>query len=137
MLPRRLFPSGGGATVAVALLTGLVAACGDGAGGDRAGAPVVRVAGGDAVRGAHALVTYGCGSCHVIPGIDGATGPAAAPLDAFALRTTIAGEATNTPGQLVVWIMHPQTIAPRTAMPDLGVRAADARDIAAYLYTLR
>jgi cytochrome c len=132
MRSRRLFRSG---RWVVAVL--LVAACGDPAGSDRADAPIARVDGGDAARGARALVAYGCGSCHVIPGIDGATGSAAAPLSGFARRTTIAGAAVNAPGQLVAWIMHPQAIAPGTTMPDLGVRTGDARDIAAYLYTLR
>jgi cytochrome c1 len=31
----------------------------------------------------------------------------------------------------------PQAIEPGTAMPNLDVREQDARDIAAYLYTLR
>jgi cytochrome c2 len=74
--------------------------------------------GGDVGRGAHAIGSYGCGSCHVIPGIAGATGTAG-------------------PEQLVGWIMNPQATEPRTVMPNLGVRAADSRDIAAYLYTLR
>lgn len=95
------------------------------------------VRGGDAKRGALAIGAYGCGSCHVIPGIDGATGAAAPPLVSFADRTTVAGEVANSPVQLVAWIMDPQAIKPGTAMPNLGVRAADARDIAAYLYTLR
>ena len=133
-MPSRRMPRSARGAVAAAVL---LAACSDPAGSDRAGVPVARVVGGDAVRGAHAVIAYGCGSCHVIPGIDGATGSAAAPLDGFARRTTIAGEAVNAPDQLVAWIMHPQAIAPGTAMPDLGVRAADARDIAAYLYTLR
>jgi cytochrome c1 len=114
----------------------LLAACRRSPGG-RDGVPVARTAGGAAERGAHAIVAYGCGACHVIPGIDGATGDAAAPLTAFARRTTIAGETINVPDQLAAWIMHPQVIAPRTAMPDLGVSAADARDIAAYLQTLQ
>jgi cytochrome c1 len=98
---------------------------------------VATVLGGDATRGARAIGTYGCGSCHIIPGIDGATGAAAPPLTSFASRTSVAGAVPNTPPQLVAWIMNPQAIEPGTAMPNLGVRAADARDIAAYLYTLR
>ncbi len=31
--------------------------------------------------------------------------------------------------------MHPQQIVPNSAMPDLGVKRQEARDIAAYLYT--
>ena len=37
---------------------------------------------------------------------------------------------------MVTWIMHPQQIAPGSAMLELGVSEHDARDIAAYLYTL-
>jgi cytochrome c len=110
----------------------LVAGCADA--GHR---PVAAVLGGDATRGARAIGAYGCGSCHMIPGIDGATGTAAPPLSSFASRTSVAGEVSNTPPQLVAWIMNPQAIEPGTAMPNLGVRAGDARDIAAYLYTLR
>ncbi|PRY20191.1 hypothetical protein CLV70_12572 [Pseudosporangium ferrugineum] len=32
--------------------------------------------------------------------------------------------------------MDPQAVEPGTAMPDLGVTSTDARDIAAYLFTL-
>jgi cytochrome c2 len=49
----------------------------------------------------------------------------------------IAGELPNTPANLTRWIQHPRQVEPRTAMPDLGVNATDAYDIAAYLYTLR
>jgi cytochrome c1 len=33
------------------------------------------------------------------------------------------------------WIEHPRAINPQTAMPELGVTPAQARDIAAYLYS--
>ena len=35
------------------------------------------------------------------------------------------------------WIKHPQQIDPKNVMPDMGVNDQDARDITAYLYTLR
>jgi cytochrome c len=35
------------------------------------------------------------------------------------------------------WIQHPQALSPGTAMPELGVNDQQARDIAAYLYSLR
>jgi cytochrome c len=38
---------------------------------------------------------------------------------------------------MVRWIQNPQTVDDKTAMPNLGVSARDARDIAAYLYTLK
>ena len=48
----------------------------------------------------------------------------------------LAGVLSNTPDNMVTWIMHPQQIAPGSAMLELGVSERDARDIAAYLYTL-
>jgi cytochrome c1 len=59
------------------------------------------------------------------------------PLTSFARRTYIAGEVPNTLEYLVRWIEMPQAIEPGTAMPNLGVTEDQARDIAAYLYTLR
>jgi len=98
--------------------------------------PYRTVAGGDASRGARALENYGCGSCHVIPGVRNADGMVGPPLNWFGRRTMIAGEVANTPDTLVAWIMNPQRIEPRTVMPNLGVRESDARDMAAYLYRL-
>jgi cytochrome c1 len=43
----------------------------------------------------------------------------------------------NTPANLVAWLVNPAGIDPLTAMPASGVNEAEARDIAAYLYTLR
>lgn len=40
----------------------------------------------------------------------------------------------NTPGNLMHWIQHPQTVVPGNGMPELGVTEDQARDIAAYLY---
>jgi cytochrome c len=114
------------------LATILAAGCGT-AGGE----PYRAVAGGNAARGKAKLVRYGCGSCHVIPGVDGAQGVVGPPLDFFGRRTVIAGEVANTADELVAWIMNPQAIEPKTIMPNLNVTDADARDMAAYLYTLR
>jgi cytochrome c2 len=95
------------------------------------------VPGGDPERGKLAITTYGCGACHVVPGVRGANGLVGPPLTQFARRAYIAGEAPNTTRALVEWISSPQSIEPGTAMPNLGVTEARARDIAAYLYTLR
>ena len=43
----------------------------------------------------------------------------------------------NSPANLVRWIRDPQGVVPGNAMPNMGVSDAEARDIAAYLYTLR
>lgn len=88
-------------------------------------------------RGARAIARYGCGSCHTIPGIRDADATVGPPLTRFAERGFIAGRLQNTPDNLVRWISDPQGVEPGTAMPDLRVTDEDARDIAAYLYTLR
>ncbi|MFI6231232.1 c-type cytochrome [Micromonospora echinospora] len=87
-------------------------------------------------RGATLIARYGCGSCHTIPGIDRANGLVGPPLTRFGSRSYIAGELVNNADNLQHWIADPQAVEPGTAMPDLGVSAIDARDIAAYLYTL-
>lgn len=94
------------------------------------------VAGGDAERGRVRIAAYGCGGCHAIPGVPGANAHVGPPLDAYSERAYIAGAMENRPESLVRWIMNPQSIEPGTAMPDLGVQEQDARDIAAYLYSL-
>jgi putative membrane protein len=93
--------------------------------------------GGDARRGEEQIRRFGCGACHVIPGVAGARGLVGPPLTGVANRVYIAGVLTNTPDNLVRWIMTPQGVDSLTAMPNLGVGERDARDIAAYLYTLR
>jgi cytochrome c oxidase assembly factor CtaG/cytochrome c2 len=100
-------------------------------------APQAIIAGGDVARGKTATEAYGCGSCHVVPGIRTAVGDVGPPLTGFGRRSFIAGAVPNTGEFLVRWIENPQSIEPGRAMPNLGVTDRDARDIAAYLYTLR
>jgi mono/diheme cytochrome c family protein len=88
-------------------------------------------------RGRRVIRDRHCGSCHTIPGVRGAEGVVGPPLDFFSRRTYIAGELPNTPGNLVRWVMDPQSIEPATAMPALGLDQRDAHDVAAYLYTLQ
>lgn len=95
------------------------------------------VPGGNPDAGKLAIREYGCGACHTVPGVRGANGLAAPPLTRFARRSFIAGEASNTADNLVRWIRAPESIEPGTAMPNLGVTEAMARNMAAYLYTLR
>ncbi len=83
------------------------------------------------------VVALECGVCHAIPGVRGARGVVGPPLDHFGDRPFIAGVVPNRPALLVQWIMDPPSIAPGTGMPSLGLDEAQARDVAAYLYTLR
>ncbi len=97
----------------------------------------LRLVVGDAKRGSVVIGRSGCGSCHEIPGIMHAEGMVGPPLDHFSRRTIVAGLLPNTPANLVHWIRDPQQVVPGNAMPDAGLDDQQARDVAAYLYTLR
>ena len=99
--------------------------------------PYVAVANGDPEAGRTAIEHYGCITCHTIPGIPGAEGHVGPPLNEWADRVYIAGLLTNTPDHLVTFLVNPQAVLPGGAMPVMGVTPDEARDIAAYLYTLR
>ena len=93
--------------------------------------------GGIPVRGKMALRSYGCISCHTIPDVPGANALVGPPLIHMASRTYVAGVLTNTPEHLQRWIKNPPGVDDKTAMPNLHVTDEDARNIAAYLYTLQ
>jgi cytochrome c2 len=95
------------------------------------------IAGASVKRGRQSLAGFGCGSCHEIRGVTGAHGKVGPPLDGVASRSIIAGELPNTPENMVRWIRDPVAVEPNTAMPNLQVSEETARDMVAYLYTLR
>ena len=118
------------------LLMLLLCGCANEYRGDRL-AEARQLTGGEPDRGKTAMQRYGCGTCHTIPGVPGAVASVGPPLDAIANRTYLAGRLINTPANMMKWIRVPQSIDPKTAMPDMGVSESDGRDIAAYLYTLK
>ena len=91
--------------------------------------------GGDPARGEALFIQYGCGSCHSLKDVRTATGMVGPPLDGIAVREIIGGHLANKPENMERWIRDPQHVSPGTAMPDLRVGEADARDITAFLYT--
>jgi cytochrome c2 len=93
--------------------------------------------GGSPQRGATLIRSYGCGTCHTAPRVPGANATVGPNLQGIASRAYIAGVLPNTPNNMVTWIQNPQGVDEKTAMPNLGVSSRDARDIAAYLYTLK
>lgn len=105
--------------------------------GGRETPPAEIVPGGSPSAGARLIASYRCGACHTIPGISGADGLVGPPLTLFARRTYVGGELPNTPSNLIRWIRDPPAVEPNTAMPALGLSEQQARDVAAYLYTLR
>lgn len=120
------------ATVLGCWLTGCGLESGDGPARHEA----VALTGGDPTRGRALVHEYGCDACHTIPGVAGADREVGPPLTGLANRVYIAGVLPNVPENLIAWIQDPDEAAPKTAMPDVGVTQADARHIAAYLYSI-
>lgn len=89
----------------------------------------------DAARGRIAAERAGCGACHTIPGVwpRGTVGP---PLDTFARQTLIAGRLPNRPDVLAGFVRDAPQWLPGSAMPAMPLTEEEARDVAAYLYTL-
>jgi cytochrome c2 len=104
---------------------------------DRPRPHVTEALAGDVPSGRLLLRQFGCGQCHRIPGVAAARGDIGPPLDRWARRVYLAGVLPNTPQNLVGWIVAPQAHSPGTTMPDMQVSEGQARDIAAYLYTLQ
>jgi cytochrome c2 len=118
------------ALAVVALCSCLVAGCDD----QQSDTPTMS---GAVNRGVKLIRQNGCGACHQIPGIENANGLVGPPLNAVGRRIYIAGVKRNTPEAMIAWLQNPQAIVPGNAMPNMGLSERDARDIAAYLYTLR
>lgn len=93
--------------------------------------------GGDAEKGRLLLRQFGCGACHRIPGVAAANGKSGPPLEGVGRRVYLGGVLPNSPANMARWIRDPREFAPQTAMPDLQVGEAQARDMAAYLQGLK
>jgi cytochrome c1 len=117
--------------VSAALLVGVVACAQSEVPTDQ------RVAGADPAAGILAIEAVACGVCHVIPGIPGAIGVVGPSLAGFGRRQLIGGVVPNHPANLIRWVADAPSIAPDTGMPELPLTDSQARDIAAYLFTLR
>lgn len=96
----------------------------------------VRLTGGEPHNAPRLMTRHGCAGCHDIPGVPGASGTVGPPLRDIADRAYLGGVLRNTPENLVRWIRHSRDADPRTAMPNTDAPEQDARDIAAYLYSL-
>lgn len=99
-------------------------------------APHQQLPGTNPSAGRTALVAYGCGGCHTIPGVENANSRVGPSLAGIAAQSYIAGKLPNTADNMVRWIRDPQGIDPGVVMPNLGVTEQQARDMAAYLYSL-
>lgn len=92
---------------------------------------------GDRDRGRIALTQYACHACHTIPGISGSNVAVGPSLAGMGSRTLIAGKLPNTSDNMMRFIRWPQEVDPGNAMPDMGVSEQHARDMIAYLESLK
>lgn len=116
-----------GATVAALLLV----ACADKTDQPRA------IAGADPAEGLAIAERVGCAACHVSPGIDWPAGVSGPSLEGFGDSPLIAGRLPNQPDVLTAWLIDAPSLSPETGMPPMPLTEAEARDVAAWLYTLR
>lgn len=90
----------------------------------------------DAAAGRAAIERVGCGTCHMIPGLDWPRGRAGPPLEGLADRALIAGRLPNRPDLLAAFVRDAPALVPGSAMPAMPLTEREARDVAAYLYEM-
>ncbi|MEA2490599.1 MAG: cytochrome c [Acidobacteriota bacterium] len=89
-------------------------------------------------RGPTLAAQYGCNVCHTIPGVDGAHGTLGPSLAKIGSQGTIATGTIPVSADVIArYIRSPQSVYPESAMPPVDMPEADARDLAAYLLTLK
>lgn len=87
-------------------------------------------------RGLAAIERVGCGSCHLIPGIEWPTGRIGSSLAGFAEKELIDGHIPNRPDLLARFVRDAPSLSPEGTMPAMPLSQQESRDVAAYLYTL-
>ena len=96
-------------------------------------------AGGDAEAGKQTFAAK-CIACHVADGVPGAIGTFGPSLNGIGDPTRhpelVSGKA-NSPANLVLWLRNPLAEKPGTTMPNLGLSDSEARNLTAFLMTLR
>ena len=82
------------------------------------------------------LKTKACGSCHFIPGVEGAYGKMGPALKDLSKRPRIiSGTRQNNTKNLKAWLKNPKSIKPGTLMPNMGLTDEEIEIIIEYLYT--
>lgn len=94
------------------------------------------VAQGDAAKGLRIIEQTGCAACHAIPGVRWPQGRTGGSLAGVGARPLIAGRLPNQPGIMASFVRDAPSLSPDTAMPPMPLTRTQARDVAAYLYTL-
>lgn len=98
--------------------------------------PSRQLAGANPTAGLRLIEAEGCGACHHIPGVQWPRGAVGGSLDNLQAQAMIAGRYPNRPDVMVAWLRDAPAMAPDTAMPASRLTEPQARDVAAYLYSL-
>lgn len=106
-----------------------------GACADRADAPRA-LAGTDPAEGLRLIQSRGCAACHKIPGVAWPEGRTGGSLAGVGARPMIAGRLPNQPEVMAAFVRDAPSLLADTGMPPMPLTEAEARDVAAYLYTL-
>lgn len=99
------------------------------------------LAGADLAKGRQLLDTKGCGSCHAFTGahLQPSAPPAMEPREfdrAFKLAPDLrVTRERMTPARLVAWLKDPKAVKPDSAMPKIALTDAEAKDLAAFLWS--
>lgn len=102
---------------------------------DKAGAPR-SLAQADPAEGLKLTQRHGCAVCHQIPGIAWPEGRTGGSLAGVGARPMIAGRLPNQPQVMATLVRDAPSLLPDTGMPSMPLTETEARDVAAYLYTL-
>jgi len=125
----------GSLAIALAMVAGLVACA------DRFDyAKGARLTGGNPETGREKIVAHDCHSCHEIPGVPVNANRKGPDLKHWSRRNKIANRWPNTPEYLEDYLRHPDRMLHATRMTSEismpSVNAEDAKNIAAYLYSI-
>lgn len=94
------------------------------------------VAQGDPARGLATIERVGCAACHAVPGVRWPQGRTGGALAGIGARPLIAGRLPNQPDVMAAFVRDAPSLLPDVAMPPMPLTDDQARDVAAYLYTL-
>ena len=126
------------------LFLGIAAACAGGAAPAatpiKAAATAAPAAGaGDPAKGKALAASKGCGACHTIQGVSGATGTLATDLTHIASAKTIAGQADLpvSAENLKKWLKDPAKAKAGAKMPNPLLKDQEIEDLVAFLLTLK
>jgi cytochrome c1 len=98
--------------------------------------PAPGLDGGDPRAGQRLLIDKGCGGCHTVAGVPGASGVAGPNLTNIGLRPTLAGASIpNSPQTMTAWLMDPSALKPDARMPNTGLTQQEAQDLTAFLFS--